>query len=90
MPRRAQTHKDGAAVAVVQHLGGAVQRAPAGDHVVLVTVVLDIGDAALGGGGRQGEVRVVEVRGCGAEGVDFLAIGPQDQYGSSPQDAFRN
>lgn len=88
MPRLPQPHKHRAAVAVIQHLCRAAQRAPAGDQVVFVAVVFDVWDAALRGGGREGEVRVVEVGGCGAEGVDLLTIPPQSQYGSSQSPKF--
>ena len=71
------SHEDGAAIAVVEHISDVVESAPAGDHVVFVAVVFDVRDApcVVGGGmavGRKREAWVVEVSGCGAEGVDFL------------------
>ncbi len=71
-----------ATVPVVDGLGDIVEDTPTGDHVVFITVMFDLRDAAgrevgcLGGVGwgcwRNGEWGVVEVRGCGAEGIDFL------------------
>lgn len=77
----AHADEDLAAVAVVEDLGHVVEDAPAGDHVEFVAVVLDVRDAPAGGfrargvrGGGAGWVEggVVEMRGGGAEGVDFL------------------
>lgn len=73
MAAGALAHENGARVAVVEHGGGAVQDAPACHGVICVAVVLDVQDAAWGTG-RKAEAGVVEVRGRGAEGVDFLFV----------------
>ena len=69
MTRSAHAHKHAAVVAVVEDGHGSVQDTPASDHVVFVCVVLDVRNTARGG--REGEDRVGEVGGGGAEGVDF-------------------
>lgn len=73
MPRRACTDKDFAGIAVGEEGSDGVENAPARDHVVLVGVVFDVWD---GRGRLSGACsrRVVELGGCGAEGVDFLRV----------------
>ena len=72
VPCCAHTHEHAAVVAVVEGGHGAVQDAPAADHVIFVAVVFDVLDAA--GVGGEGEDGVGEVGGRGAEGVDFLVL----------------
>ena len=75
MSAGAAADEDFAAVAVVWGCGDVVEDAPAGDHVEFVAVVLDVRDTAVKVGrrcGREGTHGIVEVRGGGAEGVDFL------------------
>ena len=66
-------------IAICEEAFGGVEDAPTGNHVVLVGIVFDVGDTGrvFDGGVREEGCcvcfwRIVEVGGCGAEGVDFL------------------
>ena len=81
VPCRTHADEDCAAVAVVKDGGNVVEGSPAGDHVVLVTVVFDmryaaglIGFTRFSLRGEEGEEGVVEVGRCGAKGVDLLFL----------------
>ena len=71
--RGIQADEDGARVSVVENFGRVVQNAPAGNHVVFVAIMLDVGDDGVRGSFAQVGLRIVKMGCCGAEGVDFLS-----------------